>query len=288
MKLVTMLAVALFSGLIFNMTNAAHASATAARKPMDLKAVLTSAIEKGVSLFNSGDAEGCARAYEAVARRVIQQTGVGQHDLARHRLQTVLSQELADASERAWALRRTFDLLLSDLAFIPKREASLPQGFPAPGPVGHVVTKRYPAYRAAITTNRGMSFWTLFRHIKKNNVAMTAPVEMTLDRKMRNASMAFLYESLQQGETGEQGRVSVRDLKQTRVLSIGMRGRRNAKSIALAKALIDKAMNAHGLTVAGPWRVLAYNSPMVSSSRQFYEVQVPVKRNTSISDGAAR
>src|SRR5689334_2714297 len=32
------------------------------------------------------------------------------------------------------------------------REASLPAGFPAVGPVGEVIVKRYPAYRAARVT----------------------------------------------------------------------------------------------------------------------------------------
>jgi hypothetical protein len=63
-------------------------------------------------------------------------------------------------------------------------EARLPEGFPAPGPIGKVVIKEYPAYRAArtapadSTAGQNEMFWPLFQHIKRNEIAMTAPVEM--------------------------------------------------------------------------------------------------------------
>ena len=66
------------------------------------------------------------------------------------------------------------------------REAKLPQDFPPPGPVGQVVIKDYPPYRLARlrATEAGRSgspnemLMPLFNHIKRNDIAMTAPVEI--------------------------------------------------------------------------------------------------------------
>ena len=63
-------------------------------------------------------------------------------------------------------------------------EAKLPEGFPGPGPVGEVITKTYPAHRLARVRSgdRGNdgSFMKLFRHIERNEIAMTAPGEMEM------------------------------------------------------------------------------------------------------------
>jgi len=61
-------------------------------------------------------------------------------------------------------------------------EAKLPVGFPAPGPVGEVIVKTYPAHRLARVraerNNDNGMFMQLFRHIERQEIAMTAPVEM--------------------------------------------------------------------------------------------------------------
>ena len=94
-------------------------------------------------------------------------------------------------------------------------EANLPEGFPAAGPVDEVVLKTYPQHRLArvqsISGTDGM-FWKLFNHIKRNDIKMTAPVEMSWTPKAAanpdgtldgdpNA-MAFLYGSNQLGSAG--------------------------------------------------------------------------------------
>ena len=151
----------------------------------------------------------------------------------------------------------------------------MPTGFPGPGPVGRVVIKEYPQYRAA-RAEGGRAFWTLFNHIKENEVAMTAPVEMTMDAGMRMQDMAFLYEKTTQGSAGEQGDVAVLDLEPRKVLSVGLRGRRNAADLERAKQVLQAQLDASGLEAAGPWRVLGYNSPMVPQAQQFWELQVPI------------
>jgi hypothetical protein len=61
-------------------------------------------------------------------------------------------------------------------------EATLPEGFPPPGPVGTAVVKTYPAHRLARTMaardGDDRMFMKLFRHIERHDIAMTAPVTM--------------------------------------------------------------------------------------------------------------
>ena len=257
---------------------AAPTKAPAQETPMDVVATLLEAInERGGPLYNKGDHEGCARVYEATARR-LHAAGRALSDLDRADLEAVLANLKHDPDERAWQLRRAFDRILDNAQFEPRSEASLPAGFPAPGPVGRVMVKRYPSYRAARADGGGAAFWTLFQHIKKNKVEMTAPVEMTMDEGMRERDMAFLYETTEQGSAGQDGSVRVLDLKPIEVMSIGMRGSRGEDDLARAKAAVERRMQEDGLEAAGAWRVLGYNSPMVPVSQRYWELQIPIRR----------
>ena len=90
-------------------------------------------------------------------------------------------------------------------------EAPLPEEWPEPGPYGEVVEKTYPAYRAAFTNGKGerSAFWTLFMHIKKNDIPMTAPVEMPMaegdEGTLKQDGMAFLYQNGKVGKKGPDG-----------------------------------------------------------------------------------
>jgi hypothetical protein len=101
---------------------------------------------------------------------------------------------------------------------------------------------------------------------------------MTMGAGMRAKDMAFLYPSTTKGRPGVQGGVQVLDLKPIQVLSIGVRGRRDEMLVDRARRAIGMHMEAHGLEAAGAWRVLGYNSPMVPSDKQYWELQVPVQR----------
>ncbi|MGE0193647.1 MAG: heme-binding protein [Planctomycetota bacterium] len=249
-----------------------------AQPAFDLDAALVGAIDRGAPLYNRGDHAGCAAVYEAIARDAIAAAdGVGAWH--RQRLMAVLDEQAASPSDRAWALRHAFDAIRADLAFRPLNEAPLPEGFPEAGPVGQIVEKTYPRYRAARARGGEGSFFTLFGHIQRNDVEMTAPVEMTLDGGARAVDMAFLYESPRQGRAGAQGRVDVVDLDRQSVLSLALRGRRSTALVAEARALLEAELAQHGLKATGAFRVLAYNSPMVPAERQLFEVQVPVARN---------
>lgn len=172
--------------------------------------------------------------------------------------------------------------------FRPIMEAELPEGFPPPGPVGQVVVKDYPAYRAARTSmtdnmrGQNTAFNRLFRHITTHDVKMTAPVEMVYDPSRQQAiSMAFLYERPNQGATGEKpGNVEVVDLPAVTVASIGLRGAESRTRIEAAeqqlRAWLASPAGA-GYEVAGPLRYMGYNSPFVLPYLRFSEVQLPIR-----------
>ncbi len=160
-------------------------------------------------------------------------------------------------------------------------EAPVPEGFPAPGPVGEVRIKDYPRYRAARVAGGMSAFWTLFGHIQKRDIAMTAPVEMSMAEKDGDFSMtdmAFLYGAPDMGEKGRDGRVEVVDLGPARVASFGFFGQPTAERVREARRAIEERIERDGLAPAGTWRLLGYNSPMVPETRRFYEIQVPVAK----------
>jgi hypothetical protein len=181
------------------------------------------------------------------------------------------------------------------------REARLPQGFPPPGPVGEVIVKDYPPYRLArfraVEASRSGRpddmFMPLFKHIKRNDIAMTAPVEIeyaaasepadgAATRAQQHAtSMAFMYAVSSLGTVGPDSadkRVVVEDIPAMTVLSIGVRGGYTEKNFASALAKLNDWLD-HGperIRVVGQPRYLAYNSPFVPWFLKFGDVQFPV------------
>lgn len=193
------------------------------------------------------------------------------------------------------ALRGTADNgdAASGEEFQPIKEAEMPKGFPGYTPVGQIEVKHYPAYRKASASGPA-EFWTLFLHIKQNDVAMTAPVEMDYGdpRAAQNEerSMSFLYERPDQGTTGKQGSVDVTDVPAMTVVSIGCRGERTTSAIADARAKLVKWLEEKkgDYVSAGPMRIMGYNSPFVPRDKNFFEVQIPVKPATAPSKGASQ
>ncbi len=162
-------------------------------------------------------------------------------------------------------------------------EAPLPKGWPAPGPYNQVSQKKYPAYRAAFASGKfqNLTFWTLFQHIQKNDIPMTAPVEMKMSQQkpdnMQLDRMAFLYQSTQVGKTGADGKkVTVMDVPATKVLSYTWQGQNNEAAQKLAKAELEKSLKTKNLT-AKEFRILGYNSPSVPKKKQTFELQAVLK-----------
>jgi hypothetical protein len=171
-------------------------------------------------------------------------------------------------------------------------EANLPAGFPAAGPVNEVVLKTYPAHRLARvqsdTGSDGM-FWKLFNHIKRNDIKMTAPVEMSWGDEAtattgkpagKPTAMAFLYGGPALGAAGtdpEDDSVVVEDIPAVKVVSIGLRGSYGEKTFLRGYEQLTRWLAKHPeWHVAGGPRTLGYNSPMVPGFMKFSEVQIPV------------
>ncbi|MDC0936848.1 heme-binding protein [Pirellulales bacterium] len=167
----------------------------------------------------------------------------------------------------------------SMLAFQPRKEADLPEGFPTFTPVGVVEAKEYPAYRKAVAGQ----FWTLFRHIQSNKISMTTPVEMQYGQgpsgELSQRSMAFLYGNTELGERGKNGKVEVVDERPLTVVAIGVRGRPSQSAVNRAHGYLTRWIEAHPeFAASGPPRVMGYNSPMVRQADSFFEVNVRIRK----------
>lgn len=244
-----------------------------------IMAVITTAISEGVPLFNDGDHQGCADRYQAGLERL---AGFGAEALRpwhHHQVTTALADLEASATDRAWQIRRVFDAIGLDLQFVPRQEASLPEGFPEPGPVGQVVRKDYPSYRMATSEGRA-AFWTLFRHIKANDIPMTAPVEMAATDNGQQM-MGFMYESVRQGTLGEQDGVEVIEVPPSSVISMTLRGERRDQILVDAQAVIEAWAQANNVTLSDEWRLFGYSSPMIPRNQRYWEVQVAIAGSTS-------
>ncbi|HSP42960.1 MAG TPA: heme-binding protein [Luteolibacter sp.] len=156
-------------------------------------------------------------------------------------------------------------------------ESPLPEGWPEPGPFNQVTLKKYPAYRAAFTRGNKPDgeFMTLFRHIKRHDIPMTAPVEMKLDADAKEAAdmeqMAFLYQNQKVGKTGADGEdVEVRDVAAAEALSYAWQGPRSMAG--KAREALDAELAKLGRK-AKEYRLLGYNSPFIPRARQTHELQ---------------
>jgi hypothetical protein len=236
------------------------------------------------------DARAARERLEAAFREGI--AVLGPHSLSSGALEASLeSAEIAGAGESAVAsLLRTLESVVDDLTFEPVREAELPEGFPGTTPVGEIEVKSFPRYRMARTPVgssasgfRTGPFWTLFTHIKKNDIAMTAPVQMDYaipaEGDLTEASMAFLYGDRRIGRAGSEGRVDVIDVAPATYVSIGLRGYCTDQRIDTARSRLEDWLEARSgrFRSTGELRTMEYNSPMVRGERRYFEVQIRVE-----------
>ena len=166
------------------------------------------------------------------------------------------------------------------------KSAPLPRGWPELTPVGEVHIREYPEYRAA-SINReqadgtGRMFNVLFQHIKRNDIAMTAPVDMGYqageESTAEMASMAFLYRTQDLGTTGTDGQVRIQDVPRATYASTGVRGQytqeRFDKGLARLTAWLESQDVWHA---TGTPRYLGYNGPFTLPFLRYGEVQLPV------------
>ncbi len=161
-------------------------------------------------------------------------------------------------------------------------EAPLPEGWPLPGPYDKVTEKKFPGYRAAFTGGgtSTLPFFTLFGHIKRNGIPMTAPVELAMEPKngnLRQTSMAFLYQNSKVGKIGEDGKaVEVRDVPAFKALCYTWQGTDSKDAIAKAKAAIDVELAA-SKRAAKEFRMLGYNGPGTPREKRTWELQAVIE-----------
>ena len=178
-------------------------------------------------------------------------------------------------------------------------EANLPEGFPPPGPVDEIVVKTYPAHRLARVRAEGGGngmFMKLFRHIERNDITMTAPVEMSWQGERPEMehppaavgrepeAMAFLYGKPTIGAAGvdpKDPQVVVEDVPEVKVVSIGLRGGYDKATFDRgAKRLAAWLAEHPEWEAAGGLRSLAYNSPFVPNIAKYSETQIPIRPAT--------
>lgn len=172
------------------------------------------------------------------------------------------------------------DMVLTDTA--------LPEGYPRPTPPGAIEIKRVPSVRRAEVSGTGRmdssgagGFWPLFMHISRNDIAMTAPVEMELgsDEATPRWTMAFLYERPANGPIGKAGMVEVIDTEELTVLALGVRGRLPMGNPAEQIRTLEEWLEGQSdWRRAGDTRVLGYNGPNISPGNRWWEVQIPIVR----------
>ena len=157
-------------------------------------------------------------------------------------------------------------------------EAPLPEGWPQPGPYDKVTEKKYPASRAAFAqgTGENLTFWTLFAHIKRQDIPMTAPVAKEMgnaEGKLKQEAMAFLYQNSRVGTVGPDGKkVEVREVPAINTLSYTWQGIDSEENIATAKAALDTILEARK-TTARSFRMLGYNGPDTPRDKRTWELQ---------------
>lgn len=185
-------------------------------------------------------------------------------------------------------------------------ETPLPDGYPAPTPPEMIELKTYPAVRRAECSGKGASdmgmvksFFPLFNHIKKREIAMTSPVEMAYRRGDDGKPLAalpvadcdwtvsFLYRKPEQGQLGNDGQVKVVDTPETVVVSIGMKGSIGSGVVQSGLETLQQWFDGQDAwEPAGDPRSLMYNGPRAPFAQPWMEVQVPVRRKPQ--GGAAK
>lgn len=169
---------------------------------------------------------------------------------------------------------------------------ALPAGYPPPTPPGAIEIKSYPrARRAEVTGNTnpdfGMffGFWPLFRHIERQEIAMTSPVELDYRGFQENGrlstrgwTMSFLYREPEMGAIGADGDVAIVDRSPVVVVSKGRKGPYMFdRSDATARELVAWVEASAEWEVAGPPRALYYNGPEQRNDDKWSEIQLPIR-----------
>ena len=150
--------------------------------------------------------------------------------------------------------------------------------------VGVIEIKTLPAARLLVSRGDGDYFSEnndlfrpLFNYIQTNNIPMTTPVEAEID-----PSAMYFYVSNEHSDKllESDPEVSVIELPERTVLSIGVRGSYNARNFNQAKeTLLAHLSEMQGWTQNGAARAIYWNGPFTLGFLKHSEVHIPVKSN---------
>ena len=152
-----------------------------------------------------------------------------------------------------------------------------------PTPVGKVEIKTLPAARAIASKmspqggSMNSSFMQLFRFIQTNAIPMSTPVEA--DRESPGAMRFYIGPSLTNRAFASTEAVTVLDLPERIVVSIGMRGGYTRHRFDDGVARLQEWLKANPQWVAaGQASAVYWNSPFVPFFIKRSEVHLPVRK----------
>lgn len=184
-------------------------------------------------------------------------------------------------SWRAW---RCSVVLIMTLAMLGMGGAAMAveEMYPRTEP-GTIEVKELPARRALATTGEGDffagrdgNFGKLFNYIKKNEVSMTAPVEVD---STTNTMRFFAGSDVAGKALTDQGPVAVETKTTMTVVSIGQRGGYTRERYDAGLKELRAWMAAHPEWVPlGPPYAVYWNSPFVPGFLKHSEIHVPVEQ----------
>ena len=152
--------------------------------------------------------------------------------------------------------------------------------------VGTIEIKTIPAARLLASqsdnsyfeSNNGL-FRPLFRYIQANDIAMTTPVEAAIKPGIMYFYVGSDYTDLELEETDE---VTVIELPERTVISLGVRGGYSAKNFNKAQATLLAHLSKQDEWIAtGPARAIYWNSPFMPGFFKRSEIHIPVEKSTT-------
>lgn len=163
-----------------------------------------------------------------------------------------------------------------------KQEAKLPEGWAKPTNYYKVTQKEMPTYRGAFTegSSSTMTFLRLFKHIKKQEITMTSPVEMGIRDKGDSTKMeymSFMYSDDGISNATNEKKIIVKDVPTTSVLSFVWQGCACKDRKKAAKNALLSHAERNGLKLSH-FRILAYNGPGVSDEEKTHEMIADYKK----------
>ena len=152
--------------------------------------------------------------------------------------------------------------------------------------VGTIEIKTLPASRLLAShcdgnyfqSDNGL-FMPLFRYIQSNDIAMTTPVEAEIDPGTMYFHVGSDYADTELVGTDK---VTIIELPERTVLSLGVRGSYNAENFARAKAaLLTHLAGQNTWSATGSARAIYWNGPFMPGIFKRSEIHLPVAKSTS-------